>query len=178
MVKYALFSYVPERYLKKASFEDMDRHRMIIDFKSGRRYAVKWAARAISNALSPMDMSQTVMVCIPASCKRTNDRRYKQFSAMVCEQLGCENGFDYVQVVGKRRKAHINHVHELAESVQIDETRLAGKTVVLFDDIVTSCKTANAFIDKIIMAGANVRMAIFLAKTKSFRDYNRIYRSN
>ena len=86
MVKYALFSYVPERYLKKASFEDMDRHRMILDFKNGRHYAVKWAARAISNALSSMDMSQTIMVCIPASCKRTNDRRYKKFSALVCEQ--------------------------------------------------------------------------------------------
>jgi predicted amidophosphoribosyltransferase len=178
MIKYALYDYIPQRDLKRASFEDMERHRRILDFKDGRNYAVKWAARELCKALSLMDLSQTVLVFIPACCKRTNDRRFKKFSAMVCERLGCENGFDYVQVVGKRRKAHIDHVHELAASVQIDETRLAGKTVVLFDDIVTSCKTANAFIDKIIMAGANVRMAIFLAKTKSFRDYNRIYRSN
>lgn len=171
MVKFALYDYIPERYLKRASFEDMETHRRILDFKDGRNYAVRWAAREIGNALSSMEMSRTVLVCIPASCKRTNDRRYKKFSSMVCERLGCENGFDYVQVVGKRRKVHVSHVHELAADgfVQIDESRLAGKTVVLVDDIVTSCKTADAFIDKMSLAGANVLMTIFLAKTKSYR---------
>ena len=169
MIKYALYDYIPQRNLKRASFEDMERHRRILDFKDGRNYAVKWAARELCKALSLMDLSQTVLVFIPACCKRTNDRRFKKFSAMVCERLGSVNGFDYVQVVGKRRKAHIDHVHEQDGFVQIDKSQLAGKEVIVVDDIVTSCQTANAFIDKIVSAGAKVRMAVFLAKTKSYR---------
>ena len=171
MVKFALYDYVPQRYLKRASFEDMELHRRILDFKDGRHYAQMWAAREISKALSSMHLSQTVIVCIPACCKRTNDRRFKKFSSMVCEQLGSENGFDYVQVVGKRRKAHIDHVHELDTDgcVQIDKNRFSGKNVIVVDDIVTTSQTADNFIHKMIEAGANVRMAIFLAKTRSYR---------
>ena len=171
MVKFALFDYVPQRYLKRASFEDFDRHRRILDFKAGKHYAIAWAAREVSKALSLMDLSRTVVVCIPACCKRTNDRRFRKFSSMVCEQLGSENGFDYVQVVEKRRKAHIDHVHCLGENgfLHIDKDRLADKDVVVADDIVTTCQTADTFIDMMVTAGAKVRMAVFLAKTKNYR---------
>ena len=171
MIKFALYDYLPQRYLKRASFEDIDRHRRILDFKDGKDYAVKWAAREIANALSAMNLTHTVIVCIPACCKRTNNRRFKAFSSMVCERLGSENGFSYIQVVGKRRKAHIDHVHDLETTglIEIDETHFRGKDVVLIDDIVTSGKSANAFRDKMSEAGAHVRMALFLAKTKNYR---------
>lgn len=171
MIKFALYDYVPQRYLKRASFEDIDRHRKILDFKDGKHYAMVWAAKEIGDALSSMDLSETVLLCIPACCKRTNDRRFKRFSSMVCERLGSENGFTYVQTVGKRRKAHIDHVHDIAQEgfLHIDKDRLAGKNVVVVDDIVTSCKTADTFIDMIVTAGAKVRLAVFLAKTKSYR---------
>ena len=44
MIKFALYPYIPQRYLKKASFEDIDRDRMILDFKDGKPYAARWAA--------------------------------------------------------------------------------------------------------------------------------------
>ena len=47
-------------------------------------------------------------------------------------------------------------------------TSFAGEHVLLVDDIVTTCKTADSFIDRMVSAGANVRMALFLAKTKRF----------
>lgn len=171
MVKFALFDYVPQRYMKSASFEDVVRNRKILDFKDGKSYAVSWAAKVISTSLSLMDLSNTVVVCIPACCKRTNDRRFKKFSAMMCEQLGSMNGFDYVQVTDKRRNAHIDHVHDIVEGdyVHIDEKYFAGKEVIVVDDIVTSCKTADAFIEMMRLAGAKVRMAVFLAKTKSYK---------
>jgi hypothetical protein len=37
---------------------------------------------------------------------------------------------------------------------------------------VTTGKTTTAFIDRMISAGANVKMAFFLAKTKYFKRYN------
>lgn len=73
MIKFAIHQYLPKRYLKKASFEDIDRHRQILDFKDGKCYATEWVAREICHALSGMDLTGIVIVCIPASCKRTND---------------------------------------------------------------------------------------------------------
>ena len=170
MIKFALHQYLPKRYLKRAAFEDIDRHRMILDFKDGKPYATRWAAREICNSLSSMDLSDTIIVCVPACCKRTNDRRFKEFSSIICERTGAVNGFSHVQVFGHRRKAHIDHVHELADNadeyIHVDGDFFRGRKVIVLDDIVTTCKTANAFIDRMASAGADVRMVLFLAKTK------------
>ena len=82
------------------------------------------------------------------------------------------NGFDFIQVNGKRKKAHIDHVHELNENmddfVQITQN-LKGKKVMVFDDITTTSKTADAFINYLTALGAEVKMAFFLAKTKNYK---------
>ena len=157
MIKFALHQYLPKRYLKRASFEDIDRHRMILDFKDGKPYATRWAAKEICNSLSAMDLTNTIVVCVPACCKRTNDRRFKEFSSIICERTGAVNGFSHVQVFGHRRKAHIDHVHELADNAE-EYIHVDG-----------TCKTANAFIDRMASAGADVSMVLFLAKTKQFK---------
>ena len=66
MFKYALLDYVPQRYLRRASFGTLENDRFILDFKSGRRYATDKASRLIGKALSLMDLKDTVIVCIPA----------------------------------------------------------------------------------------------------------------
>jgi adenine/guanine phosphoribosyltransferase-like PRPP-binding protein len=40
------------------------------------------------------------------------------------------------------------------------------------DDITTTGRTANAFIERMESAGAHVRMAMFLAKTRNFKRHN------
>ena len=139
-------------------------------------FKLKWVVKA-GEPDSVVDlMKDTIIVCIPASCKRTHDRRFKAFSQMVCEKCGAVNGFDFIQVYGRRQKAHIDHVHALAEDtdkyIHIDESRFKGKRVIIIDDIVTTCKTANAFVDRMITAGADVRMVLFLGMTKYFKRYN------
>ena len=176
LLKHACFQYIPQRYHKRASFEEIDLAYKLHSFKDGRNYAKRWAANVVCDTLSLIDMTDTIFLCIPASCQHTHARRFKKFSAMVSDKLHAENGYDYIHVIGKRNKAHISHAHELAEDidqyVQIDETKLAGRKVVVFDDITSSCKTADAFIKRIQQAGANVRLAIFLARTKSYKSYN------
>ena len=177
LIKHACFSYLPQRYHKRASFEEIDLAYKLHSFKDGRNFAKRWAANVVCDTLSLIDMTDTIFLCIPASCQHTHARRFKKFSAMVCQKLHAVNGYDYIHVIGKRPKAHISKTHELAENtdqyVQIDDEKLAGRNVVLFDDITTSCKTADAFIKRIQQAGAHVRLAIFLARTRTYKTrYN------
>ena len=134
MIRYALYDYLPQRYLKRASFEQIDLDRRILDFKNGRGYATRWAAREMARCLSLMDLHNTVIVCIPASCKRTNDIRYKRFTEELSQRLGAVNGFGHIIVNGHRQKVHISHVHELAdganECYHIDEDFFRGKSVM------------------------------------------------
>ena len=64
--KYALMDYLPKRFLGHASFEAQEDSRHILDFKAGRKYAVDKASKLVGNALSLMDLKDTIIVCIPA----------------------------------------------------------------------------------------------------------------
>ncbi len=94
MFKYAIMQYTPQRYMRKADFETQDTMRHLLDFKAGRKYATKWAAQIVGKTLATMDLTNTVIVCIPASCEQTNKRRYKRFSADVCAMCNAINGFE------------------------------------------------------------------------------------
>ena len=48
----------------------------------------------------------------------------------------------------------------------------ADKRILLIDDICTSGRTSDTFKERMESAGAHVRMAMFLAKTKNYRRTN------
>ena len=87
MFKYALLDYVPQRYLRRASFDTLENDRFILDFKSGRRYATDKASRLIGKALSLMNLKDTVIVCIPAYKNKTlPEHRFTDIRvALYCE---------------------------------------------------------------------------------------------
>ena len=167
--KYALMDYLPKRFLGHASFEAQEDIRHILDFKAGRKYAVELASKSIGKALSLMDLKDTIIVCIPASCQQTYTRRFRTFSANVCAMTGAINGFDHIKVIGKREKVHICGEHAAEDNVWIDTDFFQGKRILIIDDIYTTGKTSEAFCEKMEQAGAHVRMAMFLAKTKQFK---------
>lgn len=173
MLKYALFDYVPKRKLGKASFELQDLHRMILGFKDGRNLYTRWAVKLFARALSAMDLTDVVIVCIPASTRCANVRRWKRFSDMLCRLTGAIDGFDRVQVSGSRKRAHVTGEHELATNIKhyvhIDAEYFRGRKVLVIDDIYTTGQSSAAFIAAMQAAGATVTMAMFLAKTKRYR---------
>ncbi|MBR6375802.1 MAG: phosphoribosyltransferase [Alloprevotella sp.] len=174
MMKYALFSYIPKRFQNRISFEELDVCRMIIGFKDGRNVYTRWAARQFAKALSAMDLTDTVVVCIPASTTCAHVRRWKRFSKMLCQLTGAVDGFDRIQVSGSRKRAHITGEYELCSNikhyVRIDADFFRGRKVLIIDDIYTTGKSANAFIGAMQNAGAEVRMAMSLAKTRRFGE--------
>lgn len=85
----------------------------------------------------------------------------------------CEdNGFDHIEVRGRRKRAHVTGVYELATDIEqyvhIDEDYFRDRKVVVIDDIYTTGHSSRAFIEAMEQAGATVVMAGFLAKTRQF----------
>lgn len=173
MFKYALLDYYPKRMMYRASFDQQMANHMILGFKDGLNVYTRWAARLFSQALSFMDLSDTVVVCIPASTRYSHVRRWKRFSELLCRHTGAVNGFDRIRVSGSRRRTHITGDCELATNIKhyvhIDEEWFRGRRVLVIDDICTTGQSSDAFIAAIEASGATVVMALFLAKTKRFR---------
>lgn len=175
MMSFALFPYVPKRFLCVASFEEIALHYMILGFKDGRNVHTRWAARQFAQALTAINLSDVVVVCIPASTQWSHVRRWKRFSQMLCRLTGAIDGFDRIQVSGSRKRAHITGEHELATNIKhyvhIDAEYFRGRKVLVIDDIYTTGQSSAAFIAAMESAGATVTMAMFLAKTKGRENW-------
>lgn len=169
MMKYALYDYVPKRRLERASFYEKLLHYKILDFKDGRNYAKSWAAKAMAEALRCIDLSDVYLVGIPASSGYSHVRRYKRFISLLCHLTGARNGYEMISVTGSRARLHIDGRREgLLQNIRFADC-ITGKRVIVIDDICTTGTTADYFIDSLTRAGADVCMALFLAKTKSYR---------
>lgn len=172
MMKFAIHSYIPKRFLNRCTFREQDISRMIIGFKDGRNVYTRWAVREFSNALTGIDLSDTVIVCVPASTQCAHIRRWKRFSQLLCSRTGAIDGFSHIKVLGNRKRAHITKEYELATDIKhllsFDAEFFRGRNVLVIDDIYTTGRSANAFIYAVEAAGANVRMALFLGKTRNF----------
>ena len=173
MMKYALYSYIPRRYWKRAAFEEQDICRMILGFKDGRNVYTRWAVRQFSRALAMTDLTEAVIVCVPARTTCAHGRRWTRFSKLLCQMTGAVDGFDRIQVSGSRKRAHITGDYELATNIKhyvhIDAEYFRNRKVLVIDDIYTTGQSSAAFIAAMESAGATVTMAMFLAKTKRYR---------
>ena len=143
---------------------------MILGFKDGRNVYSRWAARQMARTLAGNDLHGVIIVCIPASTKVANVRRWKRFSEMLCRLTGAENGFERVTVSGSRKRAHVTGEYELATNIKhyvhIDADFFRGRKVMVIDDICTTGQSSDAFIAAMQATGATVTMAMFLAATK------------
>lgn len=170
MKKYALYDYIPRRFQRRASYEQQDMCRKILAFKDGRNVYSRWAARQFAQVLSAIDLNDVYVVCIPASTHYSHLRRWKRFSQDFCQLTGANNAFDHVNVSGSRKRAHITGEYELCTNIKhyvhIDNDFFNGKKVLVIDDIYTTGQSSRAFIGAMRAAGADVVLAMFLAKTK------------
>lgn len=164
----ALHEYLPEKYLTRATYDEICMHYAILDFKDGKARAQEWAAKVVGKALSGKDRSNIVFVCVPAHSHCTYKKRYGKFSEKVCEICGCQNGFPYVFVDKDERPMHLyasHHESNRLDNVILDADFFHGKNVIIFDDIITTGRTAARMAELLGQCGARVIGALFLAKT-------------
>jgi predicted amidophosphoribosyltransferase len=167
MITYNFYNYKPVRF---DATEDEKRVRELVwRFKDGNVIAQMFVANYVSKVLkNRKDAKETVFVCIPASNSVKTERRYKQFSSMICDATGLVNGYRHIHVSGHKTALHNvkrGQEREDDEVITVDKDFFQGKKVIIFDDIITKGVASNKFANILIAAGANVLGGLFLAKT-------------
>jgi len=103
-------------------------------------------------------------VCIPASTKGLNTLRYKLFTLLLCDILNMHNAFDHIIVEKDREAKHLTGKITYG-NLKFDEEYFKGKTVLLFDDIITTGRSMNRMKSLLENMGAKVIGAIAIGKT-------------
>lgn len=166
----ALYNYLPTR--QTATEMQWKVRRFVWRFKDGDHAAAMFAAETVAKNIIRLygdTAKDLTFVCVPASTSEANRKRYKDFSAKVCEITGMKNGFSAVAVSGEKLAIHEQHKGEKkffsTRTVELKKKMLQASKVLLFDDIITKGMSYAQFAASLESVGAAVVGGIFLAKT-------------
>lgn len=111
------------------------------------------------------DCKELTFVTVPCSSKENHARRWKAFSNDMCNRLGMKNGYSHITITKDAvAPSHYSGKKTIAD-YNIDEAWFKGRTVVIFDDVVTEGFHISELKNRLEKCGADVIMAITLAKT-------------
>jgi ComF family protein len=129
-------------------------------------------ARQAAELFDTMDWKIDILVPIPLSAKRAAERGYNQV-ALIAKPLAALRGFRYrpdalrrtrdtrsqVGLTAAQRKENVHLVFEAASS-----TDIAGKTILLMDDVITTGATIGDAARALRAAGAQQIYAFSIAR--------------
>ena len=148
-----------------------EERQLIWDFKEGDTIAMKKVEEHVREILEDQFKHLTrylTLVCIPASSSKTNDRRYRDFAALLCQQCEMSNSFDHIRIIQDADEAKHMGGTEPAK-IEFDKEFFYGKNVILFDDVVTSGRSMFKMKRKLADLGACTIAAISIGKTTHTR---------
>lgn len=162
------FDYVPARY-KYISLPLESARNAIWDFKDGRHQSgvALHTAKLIKSTFGKQAEDLT-FVCIPASTPEKNEKRYKEFSKLVCAMSGTANAYRHITIEGERMAVHERGRSKQqtgSQEIVLDEDFFAGRRCLLFDDVITSGRSLSTFTRKLEQTGAEVIGAFCMGKT-------------
>lgn len=105
-------------------------------------------------ALYEPDLSKYYFCTAQASTPESAERRYKHFCEMLCNACGIQNGFDLIQVTGVKASASSGGGTRGDISNLTISSDVAGKRIILLDDIITSGATMAAIRNMLLSKGA------------------------
>lgn len=163
------YKYYPVR-IKNVGDKEKSERQIIWDFKDGRAY--EEVARMTADKLKETfgkGLKDIVFLCVPASTPDKNELRYKKFSERVCELTHACDGYSHISVTEERLTVHEhrNNEKEIRKNnvIEFDTPFFYGKSVILFDDIITKGISYATIAEQLESFGANVLGGFFLAKT-------------
>lgn len=152
---------------------------LVLKFKDGDMMASQIVADLVCNELQSRfgsDAKDMMLACVPTSSYKKYVKRFAHLSERVAAGLQQQNAFPYIEIIGFRDAKHLNKDHMVHDDscyqVRIDPHFFQGKKVVIFDDLITSGRSAEAFRQMMEEAGAEVVGSIFLSKTATGVPYN------
>jgi ATP-dependent DNA helicase RecQ len=148
--------------------EEIERE-FIWDFKNGERS--EEAAKLIANGLyrklrfiEGLESLYTFCI-IPASTEDKTIDRFFHFSECMVNYLGLENGFDFIKVIEDHEPTKGEKEKDVMQYLEFDEDNIKGKTIILFDDVITSGETFYQCAKQLKTLGARHVIGTFLGNT-------------
>lgn len=158
------------RFFQNVGEREKADRQLVFDFKDGRAY--EEVARRTAAAMTERygaSCADIVFSPVPASTREKNEVRYKAFCQRVCELTGAVNGYEHVSVSGERLSIHENRKAEKeirkVNIVEFDSAFFNGKSVVVFDDVISKGLSYATYAHQLESLGANVLGGLFLART-------------
>ena len=181
---FSLYNYYPTTCPWDASEDEWDIRNLIWDFKanpnkpqslteitSRHRRAMNEVMPNLKRVLRKYfgsNVSKLTLVCIPSSKRIVSERRYKDFSERLCDEIGMTNGYSHVHIAEEGDASHLGGVVQAKFSV--DSIFFKDKYIILFDDVITSGKSMERFKRLLESVGANVIGGLSIGKTKHERQ--------
>lgn len=171
MKTFSFYEYLPKRYAERSVLDAQVRN-LVFRFKDGDKEAAAHAAECVARLLVrwyQLKCKEYTLVCVPSSSMATYKRRFSYFSAIVARRCRQESAMSHINIIGERQALHRTADHVVRECegyyVNIDSDFFRGRKVIVFDDLITSGKSAEHFSQMLSEAGAEVVGGLFLART-------------
>lgn len=161
-----ILEYVPKRFNATIK-QDMDRN-TVYSFKGG--YCSDDLKEKIVDRIKMLMNScpgGSWEVCfIPASSHSKTVNRYTKLMQYISNRLGIECSIDVISKEHDEEAGHISGKKaNPAEDFKVERNKVAGKKIILIDDVITRGRTFCCTADKLIECGASNVLGLFVAKT-------------
>jgi ATP-dependent DNA helicase RecQ len=165
-VYFYYLAYYPTRFEVSEELDDMRKY--IWGFKDGN-YSKEVAVglvEDIEHLKLSYPLSNWCLCVVPASTAQKTETRFKLFCETFCKSTPVNNGFNYITNKSDREAKHLAEERNAVNIIDsIDFNNVAGKRILLFDDIYTTGKSFLRVARKLKVMGALEVKGIFLGKT-------------
>jgi len=160
-----LHPYLPVRY-QVTAVEQAARN-LIFSFKDGVNtvQVADTIAIAILRSFSAQELSEMVLVIVPASTKTKNESRFLRFCEIVCVKTGLINGYNAIKPLSDREAFKGQTGVNKTANLIYDPVFITRRKILLFDDVMTTGASFKQNSQLLIQNGAQQVTGLFLART-------------
>lgn len=161
-----IMEYLPKRY--NATTKQENDRQVIYDFKNGYcdlslMHKIAEYIKFVKNKMGGCNWR----VCfIPASTHAKTTRRYNKLANFIERETGIACDYHTIMPIIDQESGHIaGKKANPAENFNVNAKDVAGKNIILIDDVITRGTTFRQTANKLAANGANMIVGLFLAKT-------------
>lgn len=164
---YFFYYYYPTRF-ENVTEQDWEARNLIWNFKDGsEHYRVCNILTTKLKRVYSWSLSMLTFVCIPASTREINHKRYYSFMTDVCKATGMANGYEHITIVKEKEPTHLGG--ESPAEYTYDKDFFKDRLIILFDDVVTRGHSLAKMKMELESVGAHIVAALSIGRTYS--DY-------